>query len=520
MGTLTFTDWFRAIFIPLPPSLPTQRVAVSTSPKPPPAGRTSLDSSGTFYSGNWVSQPPAEPDQHWRMVNLDIAHLDLYTPKELLDILIDLSPEIAKAVWDFQRLCNPGWEYKAYNPGSEDKENARAKKHLDEFFTRLREEYGSVDILLGRFFIGAYLRGAFCSELVLDGSATESIDLVAPDPYSIRFRKKIDPVRKEVWEPGQWQGNQWISLAIPTFKYLPVDPAPANPYGRPLAAPALFTAIFILGLLQDVKRVVMQQGYKRMDIVLDTERAEDAFAFDPQGYASYHEYVSGAIGAIKTVYASLQPDDAFVHTDLFKLETPAGTLDSDSIGAIAQIFDKLEKMVTRGLKSSSLMLESGEAQGETDSNRRWEIHAAGIKSLQHHCENMLEAQLQNSLRAKGLQARVVFRFAELRASEQLRDEQTRQLKVQNAVAERDAGFVSQDEASNSAVNHDAFSQTPLAPIEDNIQGDNGNAEEDLAKGTDDRGVDGSIEFKTCQTNGGTYSPLGKQTNGTYTRMAG
>jgi hypothetical protein len=506
---MTFTDWFRSIFVPYSVPTPEKRVALIANPKPPPAGRTSFDTPASFFSGNWVAQPPTDYEGHWRMVNLDIQHLDLYTPKELLDSLIDLSPEIAKAVWDFQRLCNPGWEYKAYNPGSEDKENARAKKHLDEFFTRLREEYGSVDILIGRFFIGAYLRGAFCSELVLDGSANESLDLVAPDPYSIRFRKKMDPLRKEVWEPGQWQGNQWTSLAIPTFKYLPVDPAPASPYGRPLAAPALFTAIFILGLLHDVKRVVMQQGYKRMDIVLDTERAEDSFSYDSQGYASYHEYMMGAISAIKTAYAQLQPDDAFVHTDLFKMEQAVGTLDSDSIGAIATIFDRLEKMVTRGLKSTSLLLESGESPGETDSNRRWEIHAAGIKSLQHHCESMLESQLQTSLRAKGLQARVVFRFAELRASEQLRDEQTRQLKIQNAVAERDAGFVSQDEASNSAVNHDAFSQEPLAPLEDNIQGDNGNSEEDLNKNTDDRWVtihenNGTTTYQTHQTNGNSH----------------
>lgn len=465
-----------------------REIVAVTDPRPLPAGRTSTNDSGFSQTKNWVMVPPPDFDLSWRMVNFDPKYLDTMLPKDILDMLIDLSPEIGKALWDFQRLCNPGWEYRAYNIGSEDKENLQAKAHLDDFVGRLRLQYGSFDIILGRFFIGAYLRGAFSAELVLDSGARESLDLVAPDPYSIRFRRKIDSLRGEIWEPGQWQNGKFVPLGIPTFKYLPVDPAPASPYGRPLATPSMFTAVFILGLLHDVKRVVMQQGYKRMDINMDLETAQDAFEYDNQGYASFHQYVQGAVDAIRSAYASLKPDDAFVHTSVFTLNPPAGTLDSDSIGAIATILDRLEKMVTRGLKSTSLLLESGNSPSETDSNRRWEIHAAGIKSLQHHCENMLESLFQVSLQAKGIQARVEFRFSELRASEMLRDEQTRQLKIQNSVAERDAGFTSQDEASNAAVGHDAFAVAPLSQeIEDNTQEDNQDGNEDLAKGTDDRG---------------------------------
>jgi hypothetical protein len=336
----------------------------------------------------------------------------------------------------------------------------------------------------------------------LDDLATESIDLVAPDPYSIRFRKKTDSLRKEIIQPGQWQNGEWVSLDIPTFTYLPVDPAPASPYGRPLAAPALFTAVFILSLLHDVKRVVMQQGYKRMDISMDLEAAEDAYSFDAQGYASFHAYVQAAINAVKTAYAALKPDDAFVHTSIFTLNPPAGTLDSDSIGAIAEILDRLEKMVTRGLKSTSLLLESGNSPSETDSNRRWEIHAAGIKSLQHLCENMLESQMQLSLQAKGIQARVEFRFSELRASEMLRDEQTRQLKIQNSVAEYQAGFVSQNEASNNTVNHDADVPEPRSlGIEDNAQDDNNDGDEALDRNSDSREI----------SNGHYTNGIGKET---------
>lgn len=463
------------------------RVALTTSdPKPVPAGRISHDTDVNIISNTWIMQPPEDYESSWRLLDLDTSHLDLMSPKELIDMLIDLSPELSRAVWDFQRLCNPGWEYKIFELGDDDKIHTAGKAHIDAFFQRLRAEYGSVDIILGRFYIGAYVRGAFCGELVLDGQARESLDLVAPDPYSIRFRKRLDSLRGEVWQPGQWQGTQFIPLDVPTFKYLPVDPAPASPYGRPLAAPALFTSIFILSLLHDVKRVVMQQGYKRMDIVLNTEQAMDSFSFDAQGYASLGEYIRGAIDAVKTAYSALEPDDAFVHTDLFTLGVPAGTIDSDSIGAINSILERLEKMATRALKSNSLVMDTGASPSETDSNRRWEIHSAGIKSLQHHCENMLENLLTVSLNAVGIQARVQFRFAELRASEMLRDEQTRAMRIQNNVAEYQAGYVSQNEAANNAVNHDANVPKPRGPVESEMVTDNNDGSEALNQNSDDR----------------------------------
>jgi hypothetical protein len=436
------------------------------------------------------------------MLDLDTNHLDLMTPKELLDMLADLSPEISRAIWDFQRLCNPGYEYKVFQLGSDDTIHPQAKEHVDRFWNRLRDEYGSVDIILGRFFMGAYLRGAFCGELVLDAAARESIDLVAPDPYSIRFRKRIDPIRKEVWQPGQWQGPEFIALDVPTFRYLPVDPAPASPYGRPLAAPALFTAIFILSLLHDVKRVVMQQGYKRMDISLNTEQAMDSFSYDPQGYASLGEYIKGAIDALKTAYANLEPDDAFIHTDIFTLNLPAGTLDSDSIGAISQILGHLEKMATRALKSNGLIMGTDNDSNEADGNRRWEIHAAGIKSLQHHCENMLESLLTLSCQAAGFQARIQFRFAELRVSEMLRDEQTRAMRLANNLGEYQAGYVSQNEASNNQVNHDADADEPRGPVEaEGMVMDNNDGSEALNQNSDDRAVVIPVDYGKVMSNG-------------------
>ncbi|MCC6457268.1 MAG: hypothetical protein IT328_20105 [Caldilineaceae bacterium] len=455
-------DWLRAVFAPRKEST-FAPVAVSNAPatsvrartRATPTGRASVDQSSTVMSGSWIIVPPNDYESSWRTLNLDAGQLDTLSPKELLDMLADLSPEISRALWDFQRLCNPGWECKAFRVGSEDVEDARAQQAVGAFLDSLRAQYGSTDVVLGRLFMGAFLRGAFCAELVLDARGKLAVDLATPDPYSVRFRKRQDDVRGEVWQPGQWQQGSFVPLDIPTFRYLPVDPAPGSPYGRPLAAPALFTSIFLLSLLHDVKRVVMQQGYRRMDISISTEQAIAAYGMDAEGHATLGEYIAAAVDAVQDAYAQLEPDDAFIHSDMVVLNAPAGTLDSDSIGAIDKIIEKLERMATRALKSNSLLMGNDESASETDSNRRWEIHAAGIKSLQHYAENMLESLLTLALEAQGIQARVEFRFAELRAAEELRDAQTDAMKVKNARAKYEAGYLSQDEASQEAVGKDA-----------------------------------------------------------------
>lgn len=431
-----------------------------------PSSRVSTDNylTSSLLPNPFAVVPPQDHESFWRIHDLDVEHLDRFSPQELLDMLIDISPEISKAAWDFQRFCNPGFEVKVYKFGEAKTESEEGKAHIKRVMDTLKQNYGSVDVVIGRFFLGAFLRGGFTSEIVFDASG-ETVDLVAPDPYSIRFRLREDPVRGKVWEPGQFQSNKFVSLEIPTFSYIPIDPAPASPYGRSIAAPSLFTSLFLLGIMHDIKRVIMQQGYKRMDIEVDVELAMDTYSFDSKGYNDFRQYLADSIDAIKTVYSQLQPDDAFIHTNIFKFAQPAGTVDSDSIGAIDKMTERLEKMITRGLKSNGLVMDTSDNRNEADSNRRWEIHAAGVKSLQHFCETMLEKQLNLSLRARGIPAWVEFRFSELRASEMFRDEQTKAMRIQNARNSYEAGYTSQNEASNYAVNHDADVPEPRKALE-------------------------------------------------------
>jgi hypothetical protein len=236
----------------------------------------STDTSDTFFAGIPFVSDEFDSNERWATLDLDAKTLLRSSPGEVMDLLVDISPEISRALWDFLRMCNPGWTVKVYRLGS-DTPDQRAQTALDAFLDQLKTLHGSADLLFGRLFFGGFLSGAFCAELVLDKRGRLPVDIAIPDARTIKFQKEADPVRGEVWVPIQYQGGQTVRLDIPTFKYLPVDPRPGRPYGRPIANPAIFVAVFLIALLHDLRRVVQQQGYPRLHVQVELQSLVEAF---------------------------------------------------------------------------------------------------------------------------------------------------------------------------------------------------------------------------------------------------
>lgn len=432
--------------------------------------RTTVDSSteSRFSSYLYVSAPD-DPLDTWRVEDLNDKTLARITVSRLVELLADVSPEVSKALWDFLLFCNPGYEAAALRPGG-DEQDDRATAALTDIIDRLDQaQNSSFDTVVGKLFLGIFCRGALFTELVLDDAGREVLDLATPDPGSARFRQIDDPDRGKVWQLGQWIDGAFVPLDAETVRYLPVHPWPGKaPYGRAPLTPAVFTALFIIGLLHDLRRVIAQQGYPRLDLMIDLEQLRDMMPVDLESDPDkWREWINDMISEVKTVYAALEPDDAYIHTSAVAVNRPVGTVDADSLGAIDPIITALERMVTRALKTMPLMMGINEGSTETLANRQFEIYTASIRSIQHMVETALEQLFGLALQAQGIQADVSFRFAELRASERLRDAQGEAMEIANESAKYEAGWTSQDEASEAVTGTPADAPEPrrqAAPV--------------------------------------------------------
>jgi hypothetical protein len=405
---------------------------------------------GTWAAGFASILPPPDHLSAWRKLDLDRDTFSKATPHQLMSILMSISPDTSRAVWDWLRLLNSGHEIIALKPGTDDQDD-RAQLVLDEFITRLERHHGSFKAISDRLFMGALSRGAFFAELVLDQRKRLPLDIVTPDPAIVRFRLRDLPERGPAWIPGQWQDGRFVTFDVPNVIYIPLDPEPGDPYGRPMLAPAVFTSIFLLGVLHDLRRVIAQQGYPRTDIIINLEKLRDAFRTLDD--AEFEEKVDELIRTVERSYARLEPDDAYVHTDPIEVNRAPGAVDTSVMGGANAMIEGLERMATRALKSMPLLMGITDGVSEANANRQWEIHAAGVKTVQHYAETLLGRLLSLALQVQGVVATVRVRYAEVRAAEELRDAQTFLLKLKSAELAERLGYVTADEAAEYATGH-------------------------------------------------------------------
>ena len=263
---------------------------------------------------------------------------------------------------------------------------------------------------------------------------------MTPDPWSVRFRWREDPARGPVQQLCQWQKGTLVDLDRQTIRYVPVDAMPGSPYGRPLVAPALFVSLFLLVMLHDLRRVIQQQGYPRLDIEIVSDVVRQEIPEDIRSNpTAVNRWLTDIFTQITTAYSALPPDATYIHDSKVKINRPVGTVDASSLGGIDAIISGLERMSVRALKTMPFLLGLSETTTETQANRQYEAYIQGIKAIQHYAETPLSRLLTLALQAQGIIATVTITFAENRAAEMLRDAQVQKLTQDIATVGYEAG---------------------------------------------------------------------------------
>lgn len=413
--------------------------------------KTSL---GTTARLGTILSSPESGD--WKLENIDSVTLRDMAPADLLPKIIRVSPEMSRAWYDLLRMANPGWTLKAVSPGTDTPEDT-GQKWLDLAIKVLDNRPGkTANTTWNQLLTGIAIRGMLFTEMVLSPKdARTFVDFVTPDPYGVRFRVVNDTeTGGQGWELVQGTGRQAISLTEPTIKCVAFDPLPDTPYGTPPLAPGLFPCLFIITMFQDARRVVAQQGWPRLDIMVKVTELIETMPRNDQGDPKkVQAYVQAAIDQIAASYSNLEPDQAWVHTDTVEFKVPVGAI--GNLEGVAPLFGVLERMAVRALKSMPLLMGMPEGVSEANANRQWEVHVAAIRAIQNIVESALSSLFTLYLEANGVNAQAVFKFVEMRAIEELRETQTFFQKLENANSAELSGYYTHDEASMYAVGHPA-----------------------------------------------------------------
>jgi hypothetical protein len=100
--------------------------------------RTTTDAIGVTTFGRFLTiEPPPTSENDWQVADLDSQTLHRETPERLTELLVDLSPDVNRANWDWMRALNPGWECDVFVPGSTETRHERGYQLVEDVFDTL-----------------------------------------------------------------------------------------------------------------------------------------------------------------------------------------------------------------------------------------------------------------------------------------------------------------------------------------------------------------------------------------------
>lgn len=468
------------------------------------SGRQTIDPAPTRV-GNILPHPDSGV---WRLEDIRPEELRRMSPADLIPRMIRISPEMARAYFDFLRMGNPGWIIKALKPGGKGQPSAEGQAYLLECIDTISRYHGSIETTLNLMLTNLYVRGSVLAELVLEQDARTFADIVVPDSYTARFKLVKDTrIGGERWQLVQGTGRDAVVLDRETVKYVALDPMPGSPYGTSVIAPGLFPSLFLLTMLQDARRVVAQQGWPRLDIMIKVEQIISTLPEqDQQDPAVIKAAVDRAVNEVADSYSDLDPDQAWVHTDTVEFNEPIGAI--GNLQGVDEMFRLLERMAIRSMKSQPLLFGVEEGMSEASANRQWEVHVQGVKAMQKIAEGVLSSLFTMALQARGILAVAEFKFDELRAAEELRDAQVFFQKLENAMRAELLDYYTHDEAAQYAVGHPAIHEL-IGKV-----GDEEDQPEDAEDGSTENPESGAVmegdtgDEKPPKTDDGTTKAMG------------
>ena len=400
---------------------------------------TGLDLATDFLFDQTLAPP--DPSASWR--ELEVMRSDLLNLpySRLAQIALDLSPEVNKGLHDFLRFVNPSHVLRNSNPVAEQASHA--------FMRQLDTYYGSFRSHIDSLWSGIFLTGGVFPELILGAGSREPLDLVFNDPGSARFRRERDALRGPRWRLGQEtrQGFNYLD-DTPLVKYLGFDRLTDNPYGRPIVGPAVHSSVFLLGLIQDLRRVIVNVGLSRTDYSLDGEELLKMIGRNPEianDSNATSQFIAEQIAKIRSVLSHLDVDEDFVHVSALKVNYATNPM-TVNLSGLSTVVETLQQNVVNGFKGISALLNIMNSTTETHIRSQLEYFVSALQSLQDEVAAMLSEFFDIGNQVQGISGETEFKFRRQRSADKLAMAQIEQIRTETVVNKYDSTIISRDEA--------------------------------------------------------------------------
>ena len=349
--------------------------------------------------------PPDQSQALWQLKKWTEDELFNLPVDKLMQVIIDISPEVNKAYTDFLRACNEGWSYEV--------QPTHAKPIIDDFIAQIEHRHHDFDVVLDKIYAGIYLRGAIFIELILNDTADTATNIAVLDPITARFRRTSHDTEGTNWELGQWQLGKWVPLEHdPTVMYVPFNNTPDMPFGKSFMATAPVDVARQIGVLNDFRRVLHTAGWARADFSVDIDKLKEFMPRDiDTGSDGEDQFIKDYLNEINNVYKQLEPHEGYAHLDMVTVNMPTGgQMQTSFFGLVDGLMRMYDRRISRATGSTPLKQHSNEHVTETHAREQRKDYHKNIVSVQSTVAGTLSTLFGYVLRAAGVQGQVNFHF--------------------------------------------------------------------------------------------------------------
>ena len=403
--------------------------------------------------------------------DFDIDQLKKYPTTTLLKNLHYLNPDASMAIWTILRLANSGYNLKVTNlDGSEFEEGYNYI--FNEVLPQINRDRGGFDGFVDMIHKTTLVMGAGSCEVVLAPDLRTILDFVAVDPATVYFKQETLPDGRINYVPFQYQRGGQVLLDKEGFYYVPLDVDIGDPNGISPIVSMLQVIFFQMQLYADLQRVIHSQGYPRIDVKILEEvirnNAPRTLLNNPKKLVAF---IDEQIKSIKSQYANLKVDDAFIHTDAVEVKVVES---NQQMGSNARaILDAVDKSLANAMHILTIFINKHRGITETYGSVQWKIQVKTIESFQRVSSRIINQALTFALNIAGYQGNARIEYEPIPTESPFQQEEAEIMKVKRVTLMRDAGYISHDTAAALLTDMEHAEAEPVAIYGPKGVGDSG-----------------------------------------------
>ena len=385
---------------------------------------------------------------------------------ERLRIIRDIAPDASMAVWNVIRLGISDWELQVVS-GEDDAGreiiDIPNTKRLNEWVKdNIAREYGKgLAAFMQTATLTVMTEGAVAAEVEVSSSLKDIVDWHLVMPSKVHTRKTASEEATKEKPEGTliycWRDRkigEMVDLSDTQFRYIPLDAEINDPFGRSPILPALVQVEFQMSLICDLRAVVHNQGYPRIDVSVLEEAIVASAPAKLQQYGNEDQlasFVENKIKELASAYAQLEPDDAFVHLDNVTISNwfPGTSLDFGKVESI------ITSQIVTSLKQLPILLGRNEGTTETHGTVQYRIYVKGVESIREKVSELAEFCGNLTLRVWGVPGTCKVSFEEIRHTDRQKEALASLQEHQAIQIAITTGMIDKDEAAEILYGHKA-----------------------------------------------------------------